>query len=895
VGNASDSELDTVALDGRRTAAGKDSMRRVHDVALQRLFGGEPALPGALGRYQVISEAGHGALGVVMRAYDPRLRREVALKRVRTRHGEDRDAEAEARLLREARALASLAHPNVAAVYDVEEMDGAVLMAMEFVEGETLEAWIAARLRTWREVLRVMTPAVRGLAAAHDVGLVHRDFKPGNVIVGADGRVRVVDFGLARAADSPADSSSPRHLGAPPSADDVGPDASTLTAMGTIVGTPAYMAPEQHRGGSADARSDQYAFCVTLWEALWGKRPFAGDLDELGRAKHAGVTSTPPGRRTPAWLRRVVLRGLSPEPDKRFASMHELLVQVVRAGTRAWIARAAAVAAVLLLGVVAVQGWSSAQRARIVESCEAEGAAITQVWNDEARAAVRGALGAMGIGGASNVADRTLPWLDAYADEWSRARAQACIATSVERIQSAETLDRSRWCLDERRMELAALVDELSHTETVVMQRAVQAAAGLPRIGPCREGDALARLPPPPPEPRSERLERVRRELATVRARAWSGRYAEALEMAQAVISRAEQIDWPPLHASAQLHLGMTFLQRGRYEDAENILTEAYFGAVAVDATEVSFEAARLLTVVVGEWRGRRGEGFHWGRLAEVEERRLSDEDGLRTALRLNAVAILHDTAGDFREARRLHEQALAIREREFGTDHPALAASLINLAIVVADGGEREKAEALNLRAITLLESTLGSDHPQLGSALVNLALLRSEGGAPERARPMYERALGIFETAFGESHPNVAVALRGLAHCHMAASEYDSARELFSRALAIREELLPPDHANIASSLHDLGQVQLETGEHERARELLERALSIRETRDVPAHLRAETEFALARTLWDAALDRKRAISIARSARARLEGAGENHRDAAQEVGEWLEQRGP
>jgi len=870
-------------------------MRRVHDAALKRLFGGEPTLPGALGRYQVISEAGAGALGVVMRAYDPRLRREVALKRVRTRHGDDRDVEAEARLLREARALASLAHPNVAAVYDVEEMDGAVLVAMEFVEGETLEAWIAARPRTWREVVRVMTPAARGLAAAHDVGLVHRDFKPGNVIVGADGRVRVVDFGLARAADPAAGSAPPSDLEARSGPDDVGPDASTVTEMGTIVGTPAYMAPEQHRGGSADARSDQYAFCVTLWEALWGKRPFAGNLDELGRAKHAGLTSTPSGRRIPAWLRRVVLRGLSPEPDRRFASMHDLLAQVARAGTRAWIARATAGAAVLVLGVVAAQAWSSSQRARLVQSCEAEGAAIAQVWNDEARAAVRGALDDMGIGTATDVAERTLPWLDAYADEWSRARAQACIDTKVERTRSDEMLDRSRWCLDERRMELAALVDELSHTETVVIQRAVQAAAGLPRIGPCRDDDALARLPPPPPAQRSERLERVRRDLAVVRARAWSGRHAEALDMAQDVISRAEEIDWPPLHASAQLHLGMALTQRGRYEEAEQILTEAYFGAVAVDATEVAFEAARLLTVVVGEWRGRRREGFHWARLAEVEERRLSDREGLRTALRLNAVAILHDTAGDYREARRLHEHALAIREREFGTDHPALAASLINLAIVVADAGEREKAEALDLRAIALLESTLGPDHPQLGSALVNLATLRAEAGAFDSARPMYERGLGIFEAAFGEVHPDVAIALSGLADCHMAAGEYDKARDLLQRALAIREQLFPPDHAEIASSLHDLGKVHLATGEHARARELLERALSIRETRDVPAHLRAETELALARTLWDGGLDRERAVLVARSAQARLEGAGEQHEDAAREVGEWLAQHEP
>ncbi len=252
-----------------------------------------------LGRYILLRPLGVGGMGVVYAAYDSELARTVALK-----------------LLREARAMARLTSPYVLPVYDVGTWREQVFVTMELVEGGTLTHWLAEQPRGWREVRRVFLEAGRGLAAAHAAGLVHRDFKPDNVLVGADGRGRVTDFGLARSTQA----SAP-----PPGTEEGTPSGlqePSLTRQGTLMGTPAYMSPEQLAGLPVDARSDQFSFCVALYEGLHGHRPFAGDSREsLEQSIRAGTLRPLPARtRVPAWLRRVVLRGLSADPQGRFSS-----------------------------------------------------------------------------------------------------------------------------------------------------------------------------------------------------------------------------------------------------------------------------------------------------------------------------------------------------------------------------------------------------------------------------------------------------------------------------------------------------------------------------------------------------------------------------------------------
>ncbi|MFP2933416.1 protein kinase domain-containing protein, partial [Pyxidicoccus sp. 3LG] len=260
-----------------------------------------------LSRYVVLERIGSGAMGVVYAAYDPELDRQVALKVLRP---EGRLVEElRLRLLLEAQALARLSHANVVTVHDVGRYGDGVFLAMELVDGVTLAEWLK-QPRAWEEVLRVFTGAGRGLAAAHAAGLVHRDFKPTNVLVGRDGRARVTDFGMARPLNRGDDAPSRGQVEPGPSPSSV--LASPLTRTGVLLGTPAYMAPELLQGQRADALSDQFSFCVALYEALYGQRPFEGDsLETVARSAREGRVR-PPGRdaKVPSWVRRALLRGL---------------------------------------------------------------------------------------------------------------------------------------------------------------------------------------------------------------------------------------------------------------------------------------------------------------------------------------------------------------------------------------------------------------------------------------------------------------------------------------------------------------------------------------------------------------------------------------------------------
>ncbi len=299
-----------------------------------------------LGRYVVLAPLGRGGFGAVYTAYDPKLDRRVAIKLLLDRDEFDRtDAEAGARLLREAQAMASLSHPNVVNVHDVGTADGRVFMAMERVDGVTLDVWLTQVPRSWREVLTVMLGAARGLAAAHASGIVHRDFKPPNVLIDSDGRARVLDFGLARRIDAPPQG----HRSA---VECHQPSESLLdqhiTADGLLLGTPAYMAPEQFLEHDADAFSDQFAFCVTLYSALVGERPFdtATSPATLAEQVRRGLGD---GRRSsmPIWLWETIARGLRYEPSERFESMDALiatLTRELRTRRLGWAAVAVAVA-----------------------------------------------------------------------------------------------------------------------------------------------------------------------------------------------------------------------------------------------------------------------------------------------------------------------------------------------------------------------------------------------------------------------------------------------------------------------------------------------------------------------------------------------------------------------
>jgi tRNA A-37 threonylcarbamoyl transferase component Bud32 len=316
--------------------------------------GGESDGELRVGRYVVRTVLGAGAMGIVYAGHDPELDRPVALKVLLGGEGDEADAAA-TRLQREAQAMARLSHPNVVTVYDVGAAAGRVFIAMELVEGRTLGAWLREKEHAWREILDVFVAAGHGLAAAHASNVVHRDFKPDNVLVGRDGRVRVTDFGLAR---SRAQRRPARGAKTAATILDV-----ELTRSGVFAGTPAYMAPEQFDVGSVDARSDQFAFAASLFEALYGVRPFDGaTFAELADNVRTGrVRKDLPDRRIPARLRSAILRGLEPDPARRWPAMRDLLAELERARAsgrpRTW-RRFASVLALALAAALLVVGWA---------------------------------------------------------------------------------------------------------------------------------------------------------------------------------------------------------------------------------------------------------------------------------------------------------------------------------------------------------------------------------------------------------------------------------------------------------------------------------------------------------------------------------------------------------
>jgi predicted Ser/Thr protein kinase len=382
----------------------------------------------SLGRYRLERELGEGGMGVVHAAFDPDLERRIALKVLRIAAP---SVEAKDRLLREARAMARLSHPNVVAVHEVGTANGRDYIAMELVVGDTLVDWLRAEKRRSSEIVAAFLAAGRGLAAAHAAGIVHRDFKPHNVLRSRHGRIVVTDFGLAREAQAerPAYREATRPIPAGMTAlpDHTPGSLAGITVTGSLLGTPAYMAPEQWGGGAVTPATDQFAYCVALWEALAGERPYRGPtLDEL-RAQAALGPGALDGSKIPRRLRAILRRGLDPDPARRWPDMDALLAQIVRVERRPRIAFAIGVgvlAAASVLVVAMRAGDELAARPR----CQPPMLDPAQVWPPNAHAGI----------GKQAVAGKLL---DAEVAAWGAARAAACEVDPVMRAPRLLCLD----------------------------------------------------------------------------------------------------------------------------------------------------------------------------------------------------------------------------------------------------------------------------------------------------------------------------------------------------------------------------------------------------------------------------------------------------------------------
>jgi predicted Ser/Thr protein kinase len=846
-----------------------------------------------VGRLIVLSKLGAGGMGIVYAAYDPELDRKVALKMLLGRGS--RDAEGRTRLLREAQALAKFSHPEIVAIHDVGEHRTGVYLAMEFVEGRTLAAWAKQTARRWQDVLAVMLAAGRGVAAAHAAGLVHRDLKPDNIMVGDDGRVRVMDFGLTRpqgeiANDRVRETKASATLPTTPL-------TTPLTQHGNLVGTPSYMAPEQFAQAEVTAASDQFAFCVTLWELLFHERPYTGQsVMELAANVTEGRMQQPAKtRRVPAWLRRVVERGLRRDPQQRWPSMTALLHALERGQSRVR-TRVLLVSAALLLAVLAgLFGYARQQEQRRIAACEADGAAIDGVWNDEAKTRVREGLAATELTYVEAGAERAIARLDVIAQSWKQHRTAACLNTEIEHRWDAAKLDRAMWCLDDRRFEFESLVAELEHAEPALAARAVQAAGSLQDPSTCVDEVVLANQPQPPLDSSREHVIEVRAELARVRTLRAAGKFDDALALVRAARTRAEALAWIPLVADARAYEGVLLSKTGDYPAAEAALADAYTQASKTSAWGVAADAATELIFVVGYLQARTDAGAVWTRNAEIASGFAGDPLQLRESRRLNNAAAVHFTAGRLLEARELWQQGLVIDEAVRGPRHENVANVLGNLGAVAEQLGEHEQAKALFERGVAINEATLGPDHPDVAINLSNLGVVCSNMGDAKRAKQLHERALQIRERALAPDHPLIATNLHNLSAVELELGFYVSAKGMEERAIEIMEARFGSNHVELASSLANLANIELGQQRPRAALVALERALAIYDAHEGVQNYENEARFLFAKTSLAAGGDRTRALAEAEKAREGLASADrDDFADDLAEVRAWLAEQG-
>lgn len=735
-------------------------------VALTQTDAEPAALPErgeAIGRFVVLDPLGRGAMGVVYAAYDPDLDRRVAIKIVRP-DSFGGAIDGRERALREAQAMARLDHPNVVRVYEVGPHRSGIYVAMELVEGASLRVWLAEK-RATHEIVRVLVEAGRGLAAAHERGVIHQDFKPDNVVVSPDGHAKVADFGLARAeaAHEPRDGA----LGDP-------------TRTAGLRGTPAYMAPELAGGRRADARSDQFAFAVTAFEALYGRRPFDGATRaELDDSIARGLRELPRasiGKR----IERAIARALSPDRTARFESMAALLRELdppKRSRLAAWLAASAIVA-------VAVGGFTVAAMDEESEPCGGTDERIAEIWSPAIAAEVEAAFERARPGFGTQTARASAAALDAWLAELSAARATTCRATHVTRDQSAAVFDLESACLDRRLDEAGRLIASFRRADDRTVIAAADAVADLPPVAECTDAQNLLGIAPRPTDPAA---------LAELRAL--------EPDVAQGRVDLAlGEIDRGRIAA---------LIERARRADFAPIAGEVELVAAAFEGRASSFESA--------EEHARRA-------LFAFEEGR--DASGVARAW-LALVAVAGDR-GDYNEAKALAEHARAAVER---AGSPAGLASILHheLGIVATNLGAYDEAGRDLSRALELRIGSFGDDHVEVSRVRTSLGNLARSRGDLAEAIDQHQRALAADERVLGPRHPTIARHLHNIGGVLRLQHQLAAARERYERALAIRVEALGPDHTDVAYTNNSLGLVCAELGDRACARTRYEEALRI------------------------------------------------------------------
>jgi tetratricopeptide (TPR) repeat protein/tRNA A-37 threonylcarbamoyl transferase component Bud32 len=708
-----------------------------------------------------VRELGAGGMGVVFEAHDPDLDRRVAIKVVRDRNA---GSAAGMRLIAEAQAMARLAHPNVVGVHEVGTIDNQVFLVMELVRGDTLAGWLDRHPRPWRDIVGMFVQAGEGLLAAHHAGLVHRDFKPSNVLIDLTGRARVGDFGLARGDDRKALAS--------------GSEASA------VAGTLAYMAPEQRAGEPVDARADQYAFAISLQQAL--------------APKHA-VGS--PARR----VRSAITRALSIDPDERFATL-EVLLGELKAGIRSRRMALVTIGGTLVMAglaasLVLTQSGSDAcaDGARLVDGVWSPSARLTQV-----------AKFLQVRPDALVTSASTARLVDDWADRWKLGRKAACAAEGLQRVERLG-------CLDRGLHELRAQIALWRNADSTVVDHAVRAAAALPQPHACATHPAAALG------------DTLRGRIAELAALVRSGHPRKAHHGVAELLQHAEAEKNPHARAAALLAAGRIEREAGNLAVAREHFSQAARAAgLASDDKALLDALIEEAVVIIDLGRPRDSLGL------------LDAADALQTRARLDQSERIALVRGDaYGQAGRAREAIAEITRVLPQIETRALldpsARMLLTLALGQLAAAQRQlvpdDARKTLERALALDEASYGLVHPEVGKTLHDLGAVELQLELYDAAAERLHRAMRIFVASYGERHPMVGATFMTLASLATSQGQLDEGRRMYLQAQAALTGMLPEDTPHFAAIEQGLGDIARSQDNCEEALPHFERAVRLLE----------------------------------------------------------------
>ncbi len=644
------------------------------------------SMPTEIGPYRVLEKLGEGGMGSVFTAYHSRLDRKVAIKVLSPQQGPGgATTDGEARLMREAQAMAQLDHPHVVAIHDVGTFENQIYLVMDRVDGVTLSQWLSEKKRGWKEIADVLAQAGRGLGAAHAAGIVHRDFKPANVLVGRDGRVRVADFGIARkSGDNTPDGSGTSATAEPDSGQVV------LTRAGSVVGTPGFMAPEQFSELPADARSDQFSFCVSLYEALYRQKPYPPAWGEnvLSTSRFTRKPSPPSGTDEPGFIRAAVLRGLETDPRLRFDSMGDLVAQLTRQPLT-WRLAAPWVALLLVAGgSIAALAWVKQPSA--IKGCTPGETNLVGTWDATTRQALLDGFAATGLSEAKAVSQNVIQALADYASTWTTQHGELCRAALGAPLDSP--LHSQLKCLDLQRMQFQAVLEVLTHPNSEILGRAVLAPMSLMPPSRCRDPRAIASLPRTPDEAvLREQVQTLRFQIANGLALNTAGQPGRALAMLTPVAARAAAIGYKPFEAEIHHALGET---NSLLNDSKAAVAQFRAAARAAeltgqDALAANAEASAALFVA---YDGERAIAELMVEHAEVLLERSGGDAFIQSQIE-NSRSLLDGLALRLEKSVQHMRRAVELRREVFGPAHPRTLSYVGNLGQVLMDHCQPEAA----------------------------------------------------------------------------------------------------------------------------------------------------------------------------------------------------------